>query len=163
MDVLQWFPGCLNMLFIIKAYKIHFLLRKANHKMPIIVCKLLCHGFFRIYTNKFVEWDSLLYYANILPYHFLSFKSRVCAEQNMSPKMILIISQNGLLFRNVIVFHSGSGELRQIMRAHVQIFTLFYWNTSHQYSLREKWTGDNWLKFDINKRMTYRKIYRTIE
>lgn len=59
MDVLQWFPGCLNMLFIMKAYEIHFLLRKANHKMPIMEPKLLRHSFVRIETNKFVEWDSL--------------------------------------------------------------------------------------------------------
>lgn len=59
MDVLQWFPGCLNVLFIIKACEIHFLLRKANHKMPIIKPKLLCRGFVRFQTNKFVEWDSL--------------------------------------------------------------------------------------------------------
>jgi len=76
------------MLFIMKAYEIQFLLRKANHKMPIIEPKLLCHGFVKTETNKFVERDSLCIMQIQQLCHSLSFKF---AEQNMSPKMILII------------------------------------------------------------------------
>lgn len=69
-DVSQWFPASLNMLFIKSAYKNPLSPQDgkpqdANYSLSVVLLLL-----FTFQINKCIQGDSILHYANFLACHF---------------------------------------------------------------------------------------------